>query len=149
MKYLFLTILLSCVGCSASQQNNSNFEIKGKWRFESHEIINRFEDVSFSEDGQGSLFMFFGGEILMNCIGKEIEFLDKGKITTSLVDQESLDAMNFRYSIQLEDSLIVFSVTNEDGGSINNMPVKFTVQGDKMIWEIDHFIELSLTRSDY
>lgn len=148
MKYLFLITLLACLGCSVTQQNNNVFDIEGRWLFESHEFIGTAEDFSFSEDGQGSLYVFFGGELLSNCIGKDIQFLDEGKLITNLANQETLYAMNFGYNVQLEDSSIIFSVTNPNDSSINAMPVKFSSEGDRMIWKIDKLLEIVLTRND-
>lgn len=148
MKYLFLITLLACLGCSVTQQNNDVFDIEGKWRFESQEFIGTSESFSFSEDGQGSLYLFFGGEILSNCKGKYIQFLDEDKMITNLANQEILDAMNFRYSVQLEDSSIIFYATNEKDSSINTMPIKFSSEGDKMIWNIDNILEVVLKRND-
>lgn len=147
MKNIFVLIILSCLGCSVAQQNNNAFVIQGTWRFESCNFIGTSDNFSFSDDGQGSLYVLFGSEILMNCVGKDIQFLDEGMLTTNLTNQEPLEAMNFKYNMQLKDSLIIFSVRNPNDSSLYNMPVKFSAEEDKMIWNIDQLFEIVLKRS--
>ena len=145
MKYLFLVVLLTCLGCSVTQKNNV-FDIEGNWRFESSEFIGTVETFSFNEDTQGGLYVFFGAEIWKNCKGKYIQFLDGGKLITNLANQEILEAMNFRYNVKLKDSSIVFFVTNPKDSSKNIMPVSFASEGGKMIWNIDNILEIVLKK---
>jgi hypothetical protein len=146
MKYLFIIALWMCLGCSLNKRNESKFEIKGSWNFESLKFIGTDKSFSFLTEEKGSLYAFFGADIFYNCVGKSIEFLDEGRLKTNLANQELLNTINFRYNLQLSDSLIVFSAKSSQDSSLNIMPVKLSTKANKMIWNIDNILEVVLTR---
>lgn len=147
MRVLFFILLIILSGCSVTQRNKS-FDITGKWNFESHEFIGSINSFPLpgNSNGEGSFFSFFGAQVWSNCNGKNIEFLNDGKLKTDLTNQESLDALNFQYNLQLEDSIIVFSNTLPNSNLVNKMPVHVSFQDGKMIWKIDDVLKIALKR---
>ncbi len=151
-----LVILLLCAGCSVTKETaepavetEKSFSIIGKWEFEWSKPIGDVEEwMNSDRDSTIGLLTFFGATDFSELPGKTIEFTSDNEIKTDWLDQEMLDNVQFKYQFHQEDSLLLFSAISPKDSSIIEMPTAITFDSGVMIWNIENFLAVKLSKMD-
>lgn len=151
-----LVILLLCAGCSVTEETTEptveteeSFSILGKWKFEWNKPIGDVEDwINSDRDSTISLLTFFGATGFSESPGKIIEFTSDNRVRTDWYDQEMIDKVQFKYQFYQEDSLLIFSAVSPKDSSKIEMPTVITFDSDVMIWNIENFLAVKLSKMD-
>lgn len=152
--YSIIVLSIVFLGCNTSREANNEKRVKtvlGSWEFNSYEVFNPYvqPDVNNYEpknDSTFNLMVFLGAQTIDDMQGTQIEFMSNHEVKWEILKNIGTNDLDITYNYNHSDSLLTFDMLIPKNSKKVYIPTKTILRDSIMIWNIEGFMQIKLTR---